>query len=62
MVVLGIDTEIRCSVFSITGKKLFEQTVSNENNLDLSLLKEGLYFIQIRQRERIQNFKVLLNR
>ncbi len=58
----GIDTEIRCSVFSITGKKLFEQTVSNENNLDLSLLKEGLYFIQIRQRERIQNFKVLLNR
>ena len=58
----GSDTQIQCSVFSITGKKLFEQTVSNEKSLDLSALREGLYFIQIQQRDNIQNFKVLLNR
>ncbi len=58
----GSDTQIQCSVFSITGKKLFEQTVSNEKSLDLSALREGLYFIQIQHRDNIQNFKVLLNR
>ena len=58
----GIDTEIKCSIFSISGKKLFEQTVSNENKLDLSGLKKGLYFIEIQHRDSIQNFKVLLNR
>ena len=58
----GSDTQIQCSVFSITGKKLFEQTVSNEKSLDLSALREGLYFIQIQQSDNIQNFKVLLNR
>ena len=58
----GSDSEIKCSVFSISGKKLFEQTVSIENKLDLSSLKKGLYFIQIQQRDSVQNFKVLLNR
>ena len=58
----GIDTEIKCSVFSIHGKKIFEQTVSNEKNLDLSALIEGLYFIEIQHRDSVQTFKVLLNR
>ena len=58
----GGDTQILCSVFSMTGKKLFEQKISNGNNLDLSLLNEGLYFIQIQNHDKIQNFKVLLNR
>tara|TARA_A100001015_G_scaffold32154_1_gene35740 strand:- start:322 stop:1419 length:1098 start_codon:yes stop_codon:yes gene_type:complete len=58
----GSDTQVQCSVFSITGKKLFEQTVSKEKSLDLSALSEGLYFIQIQQRDSIQNFKVLLSR
>ncbi|MEC8090906.1 MAG: T9SS type A sorting domain-containing protein [Bacteroidota bacterium] len=55
------DVEVKCSVFSISGKKLFEQTVSNEKSLDLSILKKGLYFIQIQHRDSIQNFKVLLS-
>ena len=46
----------------MTGKKLFEQKISNENKLDLSLLNVGLYFIQIQQHDKIQNFKVLLTR
>ena len=58
----GSDSEIKCSVFSVTGKKLFEQTVPNENKLDLSALKEGLYFFEIQHRDSVQNFKVLLNR
>ena len=58
----GSESEIKCSVFSISGKKLFEKTVSIENKLDLSALKKGLYFIEIQQRDRVQNFKVLLNR
>jgi O-glycosyl hydrolase len=58
----GSDSEIKCSVFSITGKKLFEQTVPNENKLDLSALKEGLYFFKIQLKDSVQNFKVLLNR
>jgi O-glycosyl hydrolase len=58
----GSDSEIKCSVFSITGKKLFEQTVPNENKLDLSALKEGLYFFKIQHKDSVQNFKVLLNR
>ena len=57
----GIDTQVKCSVFSISGKKLFEKTVSNEKSLDLSVLKKGLYFIKIQHRDSIQNFKVLLN-
>ena len=57
----GSDAQVKCSVFSISGKKLFEQTVSNEKSLDLSVLKKGLYFIQIQHRDSIQNFKVLLN-
>ena len=58
----GSDSEIKCSVFSITGKKLFEQTVPNENKLDLSALKEGLYFFKTQHKDSVQNFKVLLNR
>ena len=58
----GNDTQVKCSVFSMTGKKLFEQKISNENKLDLSLLNVGLYFIQIQQHDKIQNFKVLLTR
>ena len=58
----GNDTQVQCSVFSMTGKKLFEQKISNENKLDLSLLNVGLYFIQIQQHDTIQNFKVLLSR
>jgi hypothetical protein len=58
----GSDSEIKCSVFSISGKKLFEQTVPNENKLDLSALKEGLYFFEIQHRDSVHNFKVLLNR
>jgi hypothetical protein len=58
----GSDTQVQCLVFSISGKKLFEQTVSKEKSLDLSALREGLYFIQIQQRDSIQNFKVLLKR
>ena len=58
----GIDTEIKCSVFSIYGKKIFEKTVSIENNLDLSALVEGLYFIEIQHRDSVQTFKVFLNR
>ena len=58
----GNDTQVQCSVFSMTGKKLFEQKISNENTLDLSLLNAGLYFIQIQQHDKIQNFKVLLTR
>ena len=58
----GIDTEIKCSVFSIYGKKIFEKTISIENNLDLSALTEGLYFIEIQHRDSVQTFKVLLNR
>jgi O-glycosyl hydrolase len=57
----GIDTQVKCLVFSISGKKLFEKTVSNEKSLDLSVLKKGLYFIKIQHRDSIQNFKVLLN-
>jgi hypothetical protein len=57
----GSDAQVKCSVFSISGKKLFEQTVSNEKSLDLSVLKKGLYFIQIQHRDSIENFKVLLN-
>ena len=33
-----------------------------EITLDLSLLNEGIYFIQIQNHDKIQNFKVLLNR
>lgn len=55
------DAQVKCSVFSISGKKLFEQTVYNEKSLDLSVLKKGLYFIKIQHRDSIQNFKVLLN-
>ena len=58
----GINAQVQCSVFSISGKKLFEQKLSKEKNLDLSALREGLYLIQIQQRDSIQNFKVLLNR
>ena len=58
----GCDTQVQCSVFSISGKKLFEQKVSNEKSLDLSSLREGLYFIQIKQDKGIRNFKILLNR
>ena len=58
----GIDNEIKCSVLSIHGKKIFEKTVSVENNLDLSALLEGLYFIEIQHRDSVQTFKVLLNR
>lgn len=57
----GDDSEIRCSVFSISGKKLFKQTISNGKSLDLSKLKRGIYFVQIQHKDSIQNFKVLLN-
>ena len=58
----GNDSEIQCSVFSISGKKLFRQTISNGKSLDLSKLKKGIYFVQIQLKESIQNFKVFLNR
>jgi hypothetical protein len=58
----GNDSEIQCSVFSISGKKLFRQTISNGKSLDLSKLKKGIYFVQIQRKESIQNFKVFLNR
>ena len=58
----GNDSEIQCSVFSISGKKLFKQTISNGKSLDLSKLKKGIYFVQIQRKESIQNFKVFLNR
>ena len=57
----GSDAEIQCSVFSISGKKLFEQTVPHEKSLDLSKLSKGLYFIQIQHKGNIQNFKVFIN-
>ena len=57
----GDDSEIQCSVFSISGKKLFKQTISNGKSLDLSKLKRGMYFVQTQRKESIQNFKVLLN-
>ena len=57
----GDDSEIQCSVFSISGKKLFKQTISNGKSLDLSKLKRGIYFVQTQRKESIQNFKVLLN-
>ena len=56
------DSEIQCSVFSISGKKLFRQTISNGKSLDLSKLKKGIYFVQIQRKDSIQNFKVFLNR
>ena len=58
----GNDSEIQCSVFSISGKKLFRQTISNGKSLDLSKLKKGIYFVQIQRKDSIQNFKVFLNR
>jgi O-glycosyl hydrolase len=57
----GSDAEIQCSVFSISGKKLFEKTVPNEKSLNLSKLSKGLYFIQIQHKGSIQNFKVFIN-
>ena len=57
----GSYSEIKCSVFSISGKQLFQQTISNEKDLDLSELKKGLYFIEIQHKNSVQNFKVLLH-
>ena len=57
----GSDAEIQCSVFSISGKKLFEQTIPHEKSLDLSKLSGGLYIIQIQHKGIIQNFKVFIN-
>ena len=57
----GSDAEIQCSVFSISGKKLFEQTIPHEKSLDLSKLSKGLYIIQIQHKGIIQNFKVFIN-
>ena len=57
----GTDTDIHCSVFSISGKKLFEQTVPHEKSLDLSKLSKGLYLIQTQHGVSIQNFKVFIN-
>jgi len=57
----GNYSEIKCSVFSVSGKQLFQQTISNEKDLDLSELKKGLYFIEIQHKNSVQNFKVLLH-
>ena len=58
----GSNTEVQCSVFAISGKKLFEQTVSYGKSLDLSKLRRGLYFIQIQGIDSNQNFKVFVDR
>ena len=57
----GTDTDIHCSVFSISGKKLFEQTLTHEKSLDLSKLSKGLYLIQTQHGVSIQNFKVFID-
>ena len=53
--------EIHCSIYSLTGKKLFDYKVFNGKGLDLSKLSKGLYFIKTRILNNTQSFKVILN-
>ena len=46
----GSYSEIKCSVFSISGKQLFQQTISNEKDLDLSELKKGCNLLKYNTR------------
>lgn len=46
------------NVFNTLGQNI--QTVTNQNKIDLSVHPQGLYFIQVKNEQTIQNFKVIL--
>jgi hypothetical protein len=52
---------IQVSVFDILGKQVRNATLSNNDGLDVSLLKSGLYILKISQNNKTINKKILIN-
>lgn len=47
------------TLFDFSGKKLLERKVEMTSKLDLSSLKEGIYFLNIENSKETQNFKII---
>ncbi len=56
---LSFQDKIEISVLDITGSVIFQQTLNNENTIDLSSLREGLYYITFTSHYQSKTISVL---
>lgn len=54
------DCQWQVAVYDITGRKVFESQCSGKSTLDLSQLRQGLYFLKALQGEKEYNTKIMM--
>lgn len=59
----GIVGEALCSIFSINGKQMLSQTLNEtKQNIDVSSLPAGVYFVTIKQNDLVERKKFVISR
>ena len=54
-----LDDQNQISLTDILGRKILEDVVKPNHNLDMSAFKSGIYFLKVKNAHGIQNFKII---